>query len=156
MRAAIHKSFTALDHEPDLLPEEAWADAEPHVLFGYQYDSDMTLYLYAIPTAALSEALRTSLQTVNYQAFAYHELMIGDDASKAFMRIEAAAAVEDWEDLLECFEDEAIPDFGEEIPESDRECWEAYAIGELGDDVEITDGGLAKRFVASYMVRRCN
>src|SRR5690606_41660398 len=90
------------------------------------------------------------------KAWAFDELMIGDDMAKAFLRLDAAFGTDGWEETLELIPDEE-PDFEIDIPASERECLAPFEIAKLEQDEEavVVDGGLAKRFVASYMARRC-
>ena len=126
-----------------------------HVLFAFAYDQDLAMSLYAIPEDALSAALRAAMAQVSYQGYAYHELMIGDDDGLAFVRLEAAVGVDGYEEILEELEEE-VPGVGATIPASDRACLAPYRIGVLEHRKEprIEPGGLDRRFVAAFTVRR--
>ncbi|MCA9677390.1 MAG: hypothetical protein H6709_21185 [Kofleriaceae bacterium] len=126
-----------------------------HVLFAFSYDRDLAMSLYAIPEDALRDALRAAMAQVSYKGYAYDELMLGDDNGVAFMRLEAAVGVDGYEDILEELEEER-PGISATIPASDRACLAGYRIGVLAHRQEprIDPGGLDRRFVAAFTVRR--
>jgi hypothetical protein len=116
-----------------------------HVLFGWQYDRDLSLSLYAIPEAKVSPALRAAMETANFKSYAYDELALGDERAQAFARIDAAMG------LGEHKEGAAAA-----IPAADRDCIAPYRILYLedGEAPVIEAGGFDKRFVAAFSVRR--
>jgi hypothetical protein len=157
-RAAVLEVFASCDVEVAAaeLSDDA-LDAMPgHVLFAWMYDHDLSMSLFAIPESKLSAALRGAMSAANDLAFAYHEIMIGDDRSAAFARIDAATGVDDFDDYLEDLE-EAIAGFAASVADSDRDCLSDYRIGYLESDEEpeLSDGAFDRRFVAAYSVRRC-
>ena len=136
------------------LPTAALSDAQlekmpPHVLFGWQFDAALSLWLHAIPEAKLSPALLAAMKETNSRAYAYHEMSLGDDRAKAFVRIDAAMGVNGFEACIEGFADS--------IDAADRNCLAEYRVAafEDGEDPVFEEGALDKRFVAAYTARRC-
>lgn len=156
-RATLTASFAEVELDVPMaeLSADDLAALPGHVLFGFSYDDDMTTHLFAIPEADLSAELRTAMETANRCGYSYHELMIGDDEAKAFLRLDAAFDADGIEEILEEVEEET-PGFAAQIADSDRACLTRYRIGGLenGKDPDVPAGGLDKRFVAAYSVRR--
>lgn len=135
---------------------EAELQAMPgHVLFAFQYDSDLSLSFYAVPEDKLSEPLRAAMKAASGYAYAYHELSLGDEQARAFIRLDAAAGLEDFDEYIEEF-DGSMDGFSKTIAESDRNCLEPFRVAYFEDEKDpvVAEGALDKRFVAAYSVRR--
>ena len=77
-------------------------------------------------------------------------------AAAAYLRIEAAVGVEDWDVVVEDAREESELEL--EIDEADQDCLGPFRIGAIpnGGDPDLSAGGLDKRFVMSSSVRRCH
>ncbi len=130
------------------LDDDELAASPPHVLFGWCYDYDMSIALFAIPVDELSESLAVAMKKVDRKAYAHHELTLGDDFAQAYVRIDAALGLPLVDDYFESFPNT--------IDAADIDCLSRHrvAYGEEGEDVHFEDGALDRRFVAAYYVCR--
>jgi len=149
-RAGILETFEDCQIEvpaADMTEEELLA-LPGHVLFGYRYDRDLSLSVFAIPESKLSEALAAAFVAADGRAYEFHEMSLGNDLAKAFVRIDTAMGTEGF--------DKCIEGFVETIDDGDKDCLAVYRIAFIEDeeDYEIAEGAFDKRFVASYEVQR--
>ncbi len=148
----------AVPHDAALSDDDV-AARPAHLLFGLESDFHGTFCVYAIPEDAFSETLNAALRKVNNSAYAYHEMMIGDDDARAFVRVEAAALLDEdaLVDILEEWEDELEVDLGAQIPKAERGCLAPFEIArfESRRDPVYADGGFDKRFTVASYVKRC-
>src|SRR5687768_6337853 len=86
-----------LDVKATKMDDAQLSKMPPHVLFAWQHDLDLALSFYAIPEGKLSKALAGALRTARNKCYAYHEMSLGDEMAKAFVRIDAAMGVDGFE-----------------------------------------------------------
>ncbi len=156
-RAAIAERFDEIGYTipmSEMSAEELQA-LPPYVLISWDFDYDMSVTVFAVPEAELSPVLRSALELANYGAWAYDEMMYGDEAAHAYMRLDAAF-MEDVEDMLESFE-EVVPGFGANIPATERNCMAPHRVARFAHRAEPSyePGALDKRIVATYSLHRC-
>jgi hypothetical protein len=158
-RAALAERFSEVGYSipmSEMSADELLA-LPSYVLIALKFDYNMAVTVFAVPEADLSATLRSALELANYSAWAYDELMYGDEAAHAYMRLDAAIMDdEELEETLESFE-EVVPGFGATIPATERNCWAAHRVArfEHGKEPSYEPGAFDKRIVATYSLHRC-